>query len=247
MGISNAMDRGKRGKEDKLQDALTIPDGAVIDLSAFDWGEDKLTRRQKLFVVWFCTPGTEYYHCAMKAARKAGYTSITAHTAAHKMRRDPKIDKLIKKFDDTIGSVNIIDTAQRWIQEKIIRGNYDIKDFYETVEYCNGKTGELYRKLVLKDLSELTPEQRLCIDGIDIKGQKGIMVYVLPDREKIRDSLITLMHKQGMNKDTGEGDEETLEIIMERLSIKKTIRQEKDEVGKTAGLVRAAKEPVQEL
>jgi hypothetical protein len=239
--------RRKEVAKDKIQDALKLPDKAVINLSAFDWGEEKLTRRQKLFVAWFCTPGTDGYHCAMKAARKAGYTETTAHTVAHKMRRDPKIDKLIRQFDDTIGKVNIIDTAQRWIQEKIIRGDYDINDFYEIQAYQNPKTGEFNQQAVLKPLEALTPEQRLCIDGIDVKGQKGVTVYTLPDREKVRDSLIALVHKQNMNKDDGDEEEETLEIIMERLSLKKTIRHAKDEVGKIAGLVRLPKEPIQEL
>lgn len=230
------------------QDALTLPNGAVIDLAAFDWGEERLTKRQKLFVVWFCTPGTEYYHCPMKAARKAGYTDKTAHVAAHKMRRDPKIDKLVKKFDEAVGKVNIIDTVQRWIQEKIIRGDYDVEDFYELYEYQDAKTGELKQQILLKSLDTLTPEQRLCIDGIDVKGQKGVTVYTLPDRERIRDSLIALAQKQDMDKDDDGMDIETItEIIKGQVTVKtKIIDRNKAIMAQAAGFHKTSKETIAE-
>jgi hypothetical protein len=200
-----------------------MPDGSVIDLSVLDWGEEKLTEKQKLFIVWFCTPGTDSYHCGMKAARKAGYTDSTVHGAAYKMRRDPKIDKIIKRFDDSIGKYNIIDAAQKWIQEKIIRGNYNVKDFYEVKEYIDGK-GNPRTQLALKNMEELTPEQLLCIDGIDVKGQQGLMVYTLPDREKIRDSLIAYAQKKDAENDTDGMDIETItEIIKGEVKVKTRI------------------------
>jgi phage terminase small subunit len=238
-GISESMARAKAAKKDSVKDSLKMPDGSIIDLSSFDWGGEKLTEKQKLFIVWFCTPGTEYYHCGMKAARKAGYTANTAHDAAYKMRRDPKIDKLIKKFDDAIGKYNILDAAQRWIQEKIIRGDYDVKDFYDIQSWTNEKTKQSGKTPVLKDLEELTAEQRLCIDRVDVVGQRGVMVYVFPDREKIRDSLIAYVQKKEAGQDDDGYDIETLtEIIKGDVKVKtRIINRNKEILGKAAGFM----------
>jgi hypothetical protein len=224
-----------------------MPDGGIIDLDNYDWGKENLNERQKLFVVWFCMPQTEYYHCALKAARKAGYTKNTANVAAHKMRRDPKIEKMIKQFEDAIGKINIIDAAQRFLQEKIIQGDYDIKDFYETREY-ETKTGEIRKRLMLKDLDDLTPEQRLCIDGIDVKGQQGTLVYMLPDREKVRDSLIAYAKKENAENGDDEFDTETIaEIIKGNIQIKiKEINRNKEIMNKATGFVDIPKNVIEE-
>jgi hypothetical protein len=241
------MARAKTIKKDDIKDSLKIPDKAIIDLSVFDWGGEKLTDKQKLFVAWFCTPGQEAYHCGLKAARKAGYTPRTALVSAHKIRRDPKIEKLIKKFDDSIGKFNIIDAAQKWMQEKIIRGNYDVKDFYEIQEYKD-KLGIPHKKLVLKDLENLTPEQRLCIDGIDVKGQKGVMVYTLPDREKIRDSLIAYVQKKDAENDDEGMDIETItEIIKGEVKVKtRIINRNKEILERATGFHDKPRELVEE-
>jgi len=231
----------------KQEKEFSLPDGAVVDFSCFDWGDEKITDKQKLFVFWFSLPLQEAYHCGLKAARKAGYTAKSALVNAYKMRRDPKIDKLIKQFEETVGKVNIMDMAQRWVQEKIIRGNYDIKDFYETVEY-EDKKGVPHKKLMLKPLEKLTPEQRLCIDGIDCKGQTGIMIYTLPDREKIRDSLIAYAHKKNSENSGDEFDVETVaEIIKGNLSVKtKVISRNQEIMSRADGFVDAPKNIIEE-
>jgi len=162
------------------------------------------------------------------------------------MRFDPKIDKFIKKIENTIVKLNTIDVAQRWIQEKITRGDYKVKDFYETVEYVNEKTGEPVKKLALKNIEDLSEDQLLCIDGIDVKGQQGTVIYTLPDREKVRDSLISLVQKMDQgNKDDEE--DEPIEIIAERLIVKRMARQAKDDISQSAGLFRIPKNAVTEL
>jgi hypothetical protein len=191
-------------------------------------------------VVWFCTPGTENYHCGLKAARKAGYTEKTANAAAYIMRRDPKIDKLIKKFDDAVGKFNILDAAQRWIQEKIARGDYDVNDYYEIREHKDEKTGEMIQMMAVKPLNALTPAQRLCIDEVDAKGQNGAApVYTLPDREKVRDSLIAYVQKKEAGQDDDGYDIETLtEIIKGEVKVKtRIINRNKEILGKAVGFL----------
>jgi len=229
----------------EVDEALKLPENAVIDLDAYDWGGEKLTRNQKLFIVWYTTPGTKYYHRVMPAALKAGYSQKTAQVDAYKFRNDPRIDKLIRKFDDITEKVNVRDAVQRWTQEKIIRGDYKVSDYYKMVEYKD-KLGRPQQKLMLKTFEELTEDQLLCLDGIDAKGMNGTLIYSLPDREKIRDNLSGIMRKEAGNE--GDDEEETMEIIMERLTVKKTIRTIKDEVSQAAGLLRLPKgEAITEL
>jgi hypothetical protein len=234
-----AMAKIKTTKKDDLQDSLVIPDGSLIDLTNFDWGKQHLTDKQKLFVAWFCTPGTDTYHCITRAARKAGYMESTAHDVGYKMRQNPKIDALIKKFEAKIGKYNLIDAAQRWIHEKIIRGDYDVNDFYEAD--TNGQ-------LRLKPPNRLTKEQRLCIDGLDVKGQKGIMVYTFPDREKIRDSLIAYVKKDETGKDGDGYDVETLtQIIKGEVKVKtRIINRNKELLAKADGFRTPPRELVEE-
>jgi phage terminase small subunit len=220
-------------------DFLVLPEGSTIDLSVYDWENEKLTDAQKLFIIWYATPGTEYYHRAVKAARKAGYSPKGAHANAFKMRRDPKIVKFIRKIEDSVGRINLLDTAQRWLQEKIIRGDYNIKDFYDVVEYKD-QYGNSQKRLVVKPLENLTFEQQLCLDGVDRKGQKGEILYIFPEREKIRDSLIAFALKQEDNENTDDEDE-TMEIIMERLTARQKSRKENDEISRMAGHIRLPK------
>jgi hypothetical protein len=159
----------------------------------------------------------------MRAARKAGYTAATANVYSCKMLRDPKIKKLIQKFEAEARE-SVHDAAQRFVQEKIIRADYDIADYYDIVDYFNEKTGESSHRFILKDLQDLTKEQRLCIDSIDAKGQNSTPIYVMADRQKERDSIIALDRVwNGGNKGDEYDVEETKEIIMERI----TIRQER--------------------
>jgi phage terminase small subunit len=244
---SRSKSKAEKDKKPPSNAALTFPDGTMIDLSAYDWEGERLTEAQKLFIVWFATPGTEYYHKAMKAARKAGYTPKTANAVACKMRCDPKIKKFIDKIEDTIVKVNTIDVAQRWIQEKIVRGDFKVRDFYETIQYVNEKTGETVRKLVVKEIEELTDEQLLCIDGVDAKGMQGTTIYSLPDREKIRDSLIALIQKsQGETND--EYDIETIaEIIKVNLQVKtRVINQNKEIMSRARGFIEAPERIIEE-
>jgi hypothetical protein len=241
--------KGKKVPTEKnVKDAYILPDGSMVDLESYDWGKDnKLTDKQKLFVVWFCMPRTEYYHSAMKAARKAGYTPKTANSIAFKLRRDPVIEKLIKQFDDSIGKKNIIDAAERYLQEKIIRAEYDVSDFYEFREF-EDKLGQPRKKLILKDINALTPEQRLCIDGIDMKGQQGIPVFILPDRMRERDSIIAFAKKETADTPDEEFDIETVaELIKGNIQIKtKLIKRNQSIIDKAEGFMDAPKKIIEE-
>ncbi|MDR1074523.1 MAG: terminase small subunit [Treponema sp.] len=212
------MEKGKKKQNTK---AASQPQTGL--LTAYDWGDEKLTEKQRQFIFYFTWPGQDGFHCAMRAAKKAGYGQAVANSLVYKMLRDPKIQKIIQRFEGQ-AKASVHDAAQRFIQEKIIRADYDVVDYYTITEHINEKTGEISKKFSLKDLEILTKEQRLCIDGIDAKGQQSTPVFIFSDRQKERDSIIALDATwSGGNKGNEYDVEETKEIIMERI----TIRQER--------------------
>jgi hypothetical protein len=137
------------------------------------------------------------------------------------MLRDPKIQKLIQKFEGQ-AKATVHDAAQRFIQEKIIRADYTVKDFFDVEDQISIKTGNMRRVFMPKPPEQLTEEQLLCIDNIE-PTQGGTRI-VFADRQKERDSIIALDATwNGGNKGNEYDVEETKEIIMERI----TIRQER--------------------
>ena len=233
-----------RAKPKSKDESLKLPDNVCIDPSTYDWGNEKLTDNQKLFIIWFATPGQECYRKGMKAARKAGYTAKTAHAVAYKLRKE--LDRHIQLFEESVGKVNIIDTAQRWLHEKVIRGDYKTLDFYKTVEY-EDKLGQPQQKMILKSAEELTPEQHLCIDGIDVKGQQGTPIFNLPDREKVRDSLINFVQKSQGGGDDEYNFETVAEIIKVNIRVKSKVINKNIEIMKRAeGFVDAPRKTIEE-
>jgi hypothetical protein len=220
-------------KEKKKRNTKTASQPQAGLLAAYDWGDEKLTEKQRQFIFYFTWPGQDGFHCAMRAAKKAGYGQAVANSLVYKMLRDPKIKKIIQRFESQ-AKASVHDAAQRFIQEKIIRADYDVVDYYTITEHINEKTGEISKKFSLKDLEILTKEQRLCIDGIDAKGQQSTPVFIFADRQKERDSIISLDATwNGGNKGNEYDVEETKEIIMERITIRQERRMKQaDEVDK---------------
>jgi hypothetical protein len=161
----------------------------------------------------------------MQAALKAGYREATAKAEIYRLLQDPDIQKIIKKNESMVHSA-IHEAAMRALELKQRRAFFDPADYFEGKEITlTNKEGEEYTKLImaLKPLQVMTAEQRLCIDGIDIKGQASIPVYLMADRAKELNDIIKIDNELSKSvADTGE--EETREIIMERITIRETKR-----------------------
>jgi hypothetical protein len=208
----------KRKAKSKRQKKTT--QALPANFSAYDWGTD-LSERQRLFVFYFTWPGQEGFHCASRAARRAGYTDKTANVYSCKMLRNPKIQTLIQKYESQ-AKASVHNAAQRFIQEKITRADYNVRDFFDVREGVSEKTGKDWRVFLPKTPSELTEEQLLCVDNV-VTGQ-GATNIVFADRQKERDSVIALDRIwNGATNEGGYDVEETKEIIIERV----TIRQER--------------------
>jgi hypothetical protein len=209
----------KEKKKPKTTKATSQPQTGL--LAAYDWGDEKLTDKQRQFIFYFTWPGQDGFHCAMRAAKKAGYGQAVANSLVYKMLRDPKIQKLIQKFEGQ-AKASVHDAAQRFLQEKIIRADYKVKDFFDVEDQISVKTGNMRRVFIPKPPETLTDEQLLCIDNIEpVQGGNRI---VFADRQKERDSIIALDATwNGGNKGNEYDVEETKEIVIERI----TVRQER--------------------
>ena len=79
--------KGRRKGKAKETFSVTLEDGSVIDLDSFDYGDVKLTQKEKLFILWYTYPASSSYHDSAKSARKAGYSQKNARMSGYNLRR----------------------------------------------------------------------------------------------------------------------------------------------------------------
>ena len=125
-------EKPKRQRKSKPKDtfSVTLEDGSVIDLDSFDYGDVKLTQKEKLFILWYTYPASSSYHDSAKSARKAGYSQKNARMSGYNLRHNPKIAPLIAQFDKDVVKTGIEDAYHRIIQRKIARSEFKGLDFY---------------------------------------------------------------------------------------------------------------------
>jgi hypothetical protein len=209
---------GKSQKTEKKQESFGPVDFCGV----------KLTMKRRDFIIKYVTPGLPTFHNALRAAIEAGYRESTAKTDIYELLQHPDIQKIIKK-NESLAHAAIHESAMRALELKQRRAFFDPLDYFEEKEITiTNKGGDEYTKSVmeLKPLQDMTPEQRMCIDGIDIKGQANVPVYLMADREKELNDIIKIDNELSKAiADTGE--EETREIIMERITIRETRRAQR--------------------
>lgn len=210
--------------------SVMLEDKSVIDLDSYDWGEVKLTQKEKLFIFWFTFPETKVYKNATQSAIKAGFSKKSATMQGYQLTHNPKIAPIIAKFDKDIVKTNIEEAFHRILKRKIIRAEYNGLDFhnYEEVETDDGYT---YLKVTLKKPEELTEEQKLCVDGVEYVGQRSIPNYKLPNRTTEENKIIELYEK--LNTDNAKDDfevETTAEIIKGNLQVKTKVMRKNAEI-----------------
>ncbi|MDR1903944.1 MAG: terminase small subunit [Treponema sp.] len=192
---------------------------------AIDFCGVKLTALRRDFIVNYVTPGQPCFHNALQAALKAGYKEGVAKARIYDILRDPDIQKIIKK-NESMAHRALHESAMRALELKQRRAFFDPLDYFQEKEITiTGKDGGEYTKSVmaLKPLEEMTVEQRMCIDGVDVKGPAAVPVYLMANRERELNDIIKIDNELSKAiADTGE--EETREIIMERITIRETRR-----------------------
>jgi phage terminase small subunit len=200
----------------------------VLPESGIDFCGVKLTVLRRAFIIHYVTPGQPCFHNALQAALKAGYRKATAKSDVYGLLREPDIQKIIRANENLIHQ-KVHESAMRALELKQRRAFFDPLDFFEEKEITlTNKEGDVYSKSVmeLKPLEEMTLEQRMCIDGIDIKGQANVPVYLMADREKELNDIIKIDNE--LAKGLGStNEEETREIIMERITIREKKRAQR--------------------
>ena len=207
---------------------------AKIENLTIDFCGVKLTAKQKDFITRYVTPGQPGFHNGFRAATDAGYSKTTARAEIYIMLRNPDIQKIIKKAE-SIFYQDFHSHAMRARELKVTRAFHDPMDFFKNEEVTiETKKGKFTKKvLTLKPMEEMTLEQRLCIDGIDVKGPGAVPIYLTADRGKELNDVIRMDEKMtGSGLGDGQDVEETKEIIMERVIIRREKR--KKEVVETA-------------
>jgi hypothetical protein len=210
-----------------LRKTLENPGDIVPDIPSVevDFCGVELTALRYSFLRYYLIPGQPCFHNAYRSALKAGYSESTAKVESYSILREPNIQKIINA-NDKLTNLSLHEAAIQAIELKKQRAFYDPIDYFEEREIkMKTKDGDTYIKkgIGLKSLENMTPEQRLCIDGMDMKGQASIPVYLMPNREKELNDIIKM--EADMLKSLGDnGEEETREIIMERIRIREIKR-----------------------
>ncbi|GHU09567.1 hypothetical protein FACS1894151_07590 [Spirochaetia bacterium] len=235
-------------KEKTGNNLISLPDGQIVDMSALGLDDLKLTTKELAFVFWYTLPGSDTFQVQTKAAVKAGYSAKTAYVVGYQLRQKPEIIAAIHRIMDGKVKNDVDEVYNQIIELEKHRLFFDMADFVEFKSVTVGidKEGDpiTVSGEYLKDIKDLTPEQRMAIDAVDYKvsGAQSMKIYNMADREKaiafFKDLKKTLNSADNGGND---GEEETLEIIMERLSVKKTTRKIKDDMSKVASLVEMPK------
>jgi phage terminase small subunit len=227
-----------KAKGGLIGNLLEKNDTVTIDLCGVE-----LTNNQLEFIINYVTPCQPCFHNAFQSALKAGYSENVANKVIYGFLNRPDIQKIIRANEHLIYNA-VHGSAMRALQVKQQRAFYDPADYYDEEDVNVTENGKEYTKTVtrLKPFKKMTPEQRLCVDGREVKGQSAIPVYLLPDRGKELNDLIKIDSDMSKSKDdNSDNEDETMEIIMERLTLKKTVRKEKEEISETAKLIRQPK------
>jgi phage terminase small subunit len=218
----------KTVKKTAVKGKKTQENNNEIKSTGIDFCGVKLTALRQAFIINYVTPGQPCFHNALQAAIKAGYREAVAKSNVYGMLREPDIQKIIKANENLIHQ-RVHESAMRALEIKQHRAFFDPLDFFEEKDITlTNKEGMEYTKSIvgLKPLENMTPEQRMCIDGIDIKGQANVPVYLMADREKELNDILKIDNE--LAKGLGSTDEEeTREIIMERITIRETRRAQR--------------------
>jgi len=216
----------------KAETQKNVYEEKIVDLSCIS---AELSDKAKRFIFWYCFPGSDAFRNKKRAAIAAGYASRNASITGYKLCKNPQITKEIRRISENYNSENIDGLYQRYLSALELRAFYDPGDFISGAEF--------------KPIEKIAPDKRVCLEQpVFEKGE--IVGFNFASRQaamkEIRD-LRNFLEKQCFD-DNADGDEETMEIIMERLAIKKIARQKKDEINKISGLVCYPKgDPITEL
>jgi hypothetical protein len=199
------MPEGAMAKK-KVEKQLNTYQGMPLDLTDIS---KELTEKARRFIYWFAAPYSDAFLSKKNAAIAAGYASRNAASSGYKLCRNPKVAEEIEKLSKRFNAETIDALHRRYINSLEAQAFYDPADFVDEGKF--------------KDLSEIAPEKRVCLDQPIINSKGDVMGFTFGNR-RAAIAEIKELHKK-FHPDTGGMDEEeTREIIMERIRIKEKRR-----------------------
>ena len=213
-----------------------LPDGSLIDLDSYDWGDTSLRRRQKLFIVWYTTPNQKGFLNACKAALKAGYNPTTAYHVKNTLLKDDRILDIVNRFFKDNVKVTVKEAAQRYLLDKIKIAEFDPAKIYNSFEYENDDGNPITIPAKALPLEEIPEEiRKTCIKNVNV-ASNGVVTYELMDKAKAREDIIKLDKElNGDEKSDGFDVETTVDLIKENLAtVKTTVRMNNQKVRENA-------------
>jgi hypothetical protein len=197
-----------------------IKSDQIAEITEIDFCGVELSHRMHDFLTYYLTPGSPCFQNAKQAAIKAGYTESTAQSQIYRLLGNPDIQKILKKNED-LARHAFHEEAKELLRAKKRRALFDPIDFYGD-KFPRSKDGKTIVRM--KNLGDIPPELRVCVDGIDTKGR--FPSFILPDRNKEINEILKIIDAD-LSKSTGNVEyEETLEIMFRRRVTREAERTE---------------------
>ncbi|EFW38301.1 hypothetical protein [Treponema phagedenis] len=237
-------------KKSVKKEASLSKNDVRISMETFDVGDAKLTEKEKRFVFWYTYPGSDAFMVQARAADLAGYKSPTSE--GYRLRKKDTVAKAIRYVLDTNIKKDLDEEYYKILELKKRRIHYDLADYVKK-EQKTIITKEGIEKIIeieeLKDLQDLTPQQRQVIDGLDLKGGNNTWVYIFADRDKAMADIIRIREKllERGQGDEGDNIEFVAEIIKEGLALKVSARNKKRAISESADFLELSNEGSEEF
>jgi len=201
------MPEGAMAKK-KVEKQQNTYQGAIVDLTDISM---ELTEKARRFVFWFAAPYSDAFLSKKNAAIAAGYARKNAATSGYKLCRNPKVAEEIEKLSKRFNAETIDALHRRYIN------SLEAQAFYDPADFVDGNK--------FKDLSEIAPEKRVCLDQPIVNSKGDIMAFTFGNRRTAMAEIEKLYERQHPSEYSGQDEEETKEIIMERVTIRQQRRQ----------------------
>jgi len=196
-----------REKKKKTETQQNTYEGITVDISDIS---DELTDKARRFVFWYCFPVTDTFFNKKRAAIAAGYTPRNAAITGYKLCKNPLVIKAIEKVSKNNNAETIDILYQKYIS------SLELKAFFDPADFISGDK--------FKTIENIAPEKRVCLEQAIIDMKEGKIVgYSFGSRRAAIAEIKELHEKQRRGED-GFDEEETMEIIMERVAIRQKRR-----------------------
>ena len=198
-------------RKKKVETQQNTYKGITVDVSDIS---DDLTDRARRFIFWFCFPGSDAFHNKKRAAIAAGYAARNASTSGFKLCKNPQVTKEIDRVSKSYNSEAIDTLYRRYIN------TLETRAFYDPADFISGAT--------FKPIEKIAPEKRVCLEQSVIDREGKIVGYTFGSRRAAIAEIKELHEKEHPEGD-GYDVEETMEVIMARVTARQKWRDDNAE------------------